>query len=157
MKLKRTSPSPYQNYNYHTLRVSSNRDLNRKIKLNLISPLSRSFCIYTSISSLPFLLLPFGSVKKIAIDVNVTCGGKEITIQISPLYVRRNSKWLRDGTFLRILFTNQHHYFIILFFLLIWYKIFLGYKFFWIFGHFFMMNLSIPRAYTFRWSTTNGA
>ena len=34
-------------------------------------------------------------------DVNVTCGGKEISVQISPLYVRRNSKWLRDGTFLR--------------------------------------------------------
>jgi hypothetical protein len=45
-------------------------------------------------------------VPRIGSDVNVTCGGKEITIQISPLYVRRNSKWLRDGTFLRILFTN---------------------------------------------------
>jgi hypothetical protein len=60
-------------------------------------------------------------VPRIGSDVNVTCGGKEITIQISPLYVRRNSKWLRDGTFLRILFTNQHfvfnHVFILFLFL----------------------------------------
>lgn len=42
-------------------------------------------------------------VPRIGSDVNVTCGGKEITIQISPLYVRRNSKWLRDGTFLSLM------------------------------------------------------
>jgi len=41
-------------------------------------------------------------VPRIGSDVNVTCGGKEISVQISPLYVRRNSKWLRDGTFLSL-------------------------------------------------------
>jgi hypothetical protein len=44
-------------------------------------------------------------VPRIGIDVNVTCGGKEIAIEVSPHYIQRNSAWLGDGSFLRILLT----------------------------------------------------
>jgi hypothetical protein len=42
-------------------------------------------------------------VPRIGQDVNVTCGGKEIRIEVSPHYIQRNSAWLGDGSFLRIL------------------------------------------------------
>jgi len=41
-------------------------------------------------------------VPRIGTDVNVTCGGKEISIEISPHYIRRNSAWLGDGSFLSL-------------------------------------------------------
>jgi hypothetical protein len=46
-------------------------------------------------------------VPRIGTDVNVTCGGKEISIEISPHYIQRNSAWLGDGSFLRTLLTNK--------------------------------------------------
>jgi hypothetical protein len=46
-------------------------------------------------------------VPRIGTDVNVTCGGKEISIEISPHYIRRNSAWLGDGSFLRSLLTKS--------------------------------------------------
>ena len=45
-------------------------------------------------------------VPRIGTDVNVTCGGKEIAITVSPQYIQRNSMWLRDGSFLRHLFNK---------------------------------------------------
>jgi len=41
-------------------------------------------------------------VPRIGTDVNVTCGGKEISIEISPHYIQRNSAWLGDGSFLSL-------------------------------------------------------
>jgi len=41
-------------------------------------------------------------VPRIGTDVNVTCGGKEIAITVSPQYIQRNSMWLRDGSFLSL-------------------------------------------------------
>jgi len=46
-------------------------------------------------------------VPRIGTDVNVTCGGKEIAITVSPQYIQRNSMWLRDGSFLRHLFNKN--------------------------------------------------
>jgi len=46
-------------------------------------------------------------VPRIGQDVNVTCGGKEIRIEVSPHYIQRNSAWLGDGSFLRILLTTH--------------------------------------------------
>lgn len=41
-------------------------------------------------------------VPRIGQDVNVTCGGKEIRIEVSPHYIQRNSAWLGDGSFLSL-------------------------------------------------------
>jgi len=48
-------------------------------------------------------------VPRIGQDVNVTCGGKEIRIEVSPHYIQRNSAWLGDGSFLRILLATVNY------------------------------------------------